>query len=176
MDIPRLGVELELPLWPTPQPQQHWILNPLMEAKDPTRVSWILVRFITAEPHGNSRFYHHFWLVSPKGLYPSRVLCEEDTPTRKLGPGAAGWLGQWPKWEGFCSCSEELEWLPSWEECLSFCFLLCISYGFWNFLGVLLIISLPGLPITWKAPPYTQGTFLSWVWEVFFFFVGGRAV
>ena len=30
--------------------QQHWILNPLSEAKDQIQISWILVGFVTAEP------------------------------------------------------------------------------------------------------------------------------
>ena len=34
MEVPRLGVELELRCWPTPQPQLHQILNPLNEARD----------------------------------------------------------------------------------------------------------------------------------------------
>ena len=66
LDIPRLGVESEmlLPAYTTaPAMQdpsrifnlyhsslQHWILNPLSQAKDQTPSSWILIRFITAEP------------------------------------------------------------------------------------------------------------------------------
>ena len=38
MKIPRLGVEVELCLQPTPQPQQRWILNPLSKARDQTHV------------------------------------------------------------------------------------------------------------------------------------------
>ena len=69
MEVPRLGVELELspPASTTAtgmpdlsqvdnlhqRSQQHQILNPLREARDPgiePASSWILVRFITAEP------------------------------------------------------------------------------------------------------------------------------
>jgi len=65
MEVPRLGVELELQLpahttaTVTADPslignlhhssQQRWILNPLEEARDHTSVSWILVGFVTAE-------------------------------------------------------------------------------------------------------------------------------
>ena len=54
MEIPRPGAKLELQVWPTPRPWQHWIcvafviwlcslqqsqiLNPLREASDPTRI------------------------------------------------------------------------------------------------------------------------------------------
>ena len=34
MEVPGLGVESELQLQPTPQPQQHGILYPLSEARD----------------------------------------------------------------------------------------------------------------------------------------------
>ena len=34
MEFPRLGGELELQLQPMPQPRQHWILNPLIKARD----------------------------------------------------------------------------------------------------------------------------------------------
>ena len=64
MEVPRIGVESELQFLPyataTPDPshifdlhhssQQHWILNPLSEARDQTASSWMLVRFVTAEP------------------------------------------------------------------------------------------------------------------------------
>ena len=36
MEVPRLGVELELQCWPTPQPQLCWILNSLSKARDQT--------------------------------------------------------------------------------------------------------------------------------------------
>ena len=36
VEVPRLGVELELHLPPTPHPWQRWILNPLSEARDRT--------------------------------------------------------------------------------------------------------------------------------------------
>ena len=42
-----------------PQPQQCRILNPLSKAKDQTRILWILVRFITAEPQWE---FHEFLL------------------------------------------------------------------------------------------------------------------
>ena len=37
-DVPRLGVELELQVRPTPQPQQRRILNPPKEARDQTHI------------------------------------------------------------------------------------------------------------------------------------------
>ena len=62
MEVPRLGVELELQLLAyatataTQDPnhvcdlhhssQQHRILNPLSEARDRTTTSWLLVRFV----------------------------------------------------------------------------------------------------------------------------------
>ena len=36
MEVPRLGVKSELQLLGTAQPQQRWILNPLIEARDRT--------------------------------------------------------------------------------------------------------------------------------------------
>ena len=36
--VPRPGVESELQLPPTPQPQQHWIPDPVIEARDGTLV------------------------------------------------------------------------------------------------------------------------------------------
>ena len=66
MEIPRLGVKSNLQLlayttatatWDPSQfydlqhsSQQRWVLNPLSEARDGTTSSWILVRFVTAEP------------------------------------------------------------------------------------------------------------------------------
>ena len=66
MEVPRLGVEWKLHLLAyttataTRDPShtcnlchssgQHWILNPLSEAGDWTASSWILVRFVNAEP------------------------------------------------------------------------------------------------------------------------------
>ena len=47
MEVPRLGAELELqlPAYTTATAMQHWILNPLREARDGTRIlmvtSWI---------------------------------------------------------------------------------------------------------------------------------------
>ena len=62
MEVPRLRVkwELQLPASTTAtatwalsslhhSSPKHWILNPLSEARDPAS-SWILVRFLTAEP------------------------------------------------------------------------------------------------------------------------------
>ena len=40
----------KLSVQPTPQLTASRILNPLSEARDRTRASWMLVRFITAEP------------------------------------------------------------------------------------------------------------------------------
>ena len=66
MEVPRLGVQSELQpsayttATATPDPshifhlhhssQQRWILNPLNEARDRTRSSWILVGFVFAAP------------------------------------------------------------------------------------------------------------------------------
>ena len=66
MEAPKLGVksELQLPAYTTAtamqglscvcdlhhSSQQCWVLNPLSEARDPTHVLMILVRFITTEP------------------------------------------------------------------------------------------------------------------------------
>ena len=68
MDVPRLGVQLELqlPAYTTaaaiPDPShvcnlhlsswQHQIHNPLSKARDPTGVLMIVVRFVTTEPQG----------------------------------------------------------------------------------------------------------------------------
>ena len=38
MEVPGLGVESELLLYPTPQPWQHWVLNPLSEARDQAHI------------------------------------------------------------------------------------------------------------------------------------------
>ena len=38
MEVPRLGVELDLSCRPMPEPQQCQILNPLSEARDRTHV------------------------------------------------------------------------------------------------------------------------------------------
>ena len=70
LEVPRPGVESELQLpayttaMATPDPShvcnlhhsswKHWILNPLIEARDRTCVLMDIVGFITAEPHGNS--------------------------------------------------------------------------------------------------------------------------
>ena len=43
MEVPRLGVKSD----PTPQPQQHWVLNTLSGA---IAFSWIPLRFVTTEP------------------------------------------------------------------------------------------------------------------------------
>ena len=45
--VPSPGIESELQVRPTPQPQQHQILNPLSEARDQTHIltdtmCWIL--------------------------------------------------------------------------------------------------------------------------------------
>ena len=66
MEVPRLGVELEsqLPAYATAtatqdlsficnlhhSPWQCQILNPLSKARDQTSSSWMLVRFVSAEP------------------------------------------------------------------------------------------------------------------------------
>ena len=66
MEIPRLGVQLELQLpayataTATQDPssicdlhhssQQHWILNPLSKTRDGTETSWFLVGFVSAAP------------------------------------------------------------------------------------------------------------------------------
>ena len=66
MEVPRLGVESELQLLPSPtatatrDPSRvcdlhrsswpHQILNPRSEARDPTPTSWILAVFVSAAP------------------------------------------------------------------------------------------------------------------------------
>ena len=50
MEVPRLGVELELQLLAYPQPEQPWILTPLSEAGDRTSIYGHYVRFLTPEP------------------------------------------------------------------------------------------------------------------------------
>ena len=76
MDVPRLGVELELQLlgyttamatWDPSHisnlyhsSQQHQILNLLSEARDQT--SWILVRFVTAESRWKLLYSYTFIL------------------------------------------------------------------------------------------------------------------
>ena len=46
LEVPRPGIKSELQLWPALQLQQHWILNPLLWAGDPTRAaterSWLI--------------------------------------------------------------------------------------------------------------------------------------
>ena len=42
MEIPGLGVESELQLQSVPQLPKHWILNPLMEARDGIRILTML--------------------------------------------------------------------------------------------------------------------------------------
>jgi len=97
MEVPRLGVELELqlPAYTTAtamqdpshicdlhcSSQQCRILNPLNEARDPTCVlmdnSWILFRCVTI---GNSKAYlllfklHMLWSLLKIGLCPLIIL------------------------------------------------------------------------------------------------------
>ena len=68
MEVPKLGVQLELQLpayttaTATPDlsrvydlhhsSQQHRVLSPLSEARDRTASSWILVRFVSTKPQG----------------------------------------------------------------------------------------------------------------------------
>ena len=54
MEVLRLGVELELSCWRTPQPQQHWILDPLSRARDQTYVLMDTARLILLSHNGNS--------------------------------------------------------------------------------------------------------------------------
>ena len=70
MEVPRLGVELELQLpacttaTATQDPShicnlhrsslQHWIPDPLSEARDRTHIHMILVRFISPAPPGDT--------------------------------------------------------------------------------------------------------------------------
>ena len=44
------NVGSELTLWPTLQLTECWILDPLIEARDRTASSWILIRFVSPEP------------------------------------------------------------------------------------------------------------------------------
>ena len=71
MEVPRLGVEWELPLpataTATPDPshiwdlhhssRQHWILNPLSKARDRTASSWILDVLISTLPQQELLMY-----------------------------------------------------------------------------------------------------------------------
>ena len=70
MKVLKLGVEseLQLPAYTTAPATrdlipvfdlhhsswQHWILDPLSEARDQPTTSWLLVGFISTEPYGNS--------------------------------------------------------------------------------------------------------------------------
>ena len=56
MEVPRLGVESELR--PTPQPQQHEILNPLSEARDRTHILMDTSRICSIEPQRELPFFH----------------------------------------------------------------------------------------------------------------------
>ena len=74
MKFPRLGFELDLQLpanvtataMPDPShvcglhnsSQKRQILNPLSEARDQTRILWILVRFVSAVPQWELLFSH----------------------------------------------------------------------------------------------------------------------
>ena len=50
METPKMGLNQSYNCCPTPQPKQHWILNPLSEAKSEPESSWILIRFVSPEP------------------------------------------------------------------------------------------------------------------------------
>ena len=53
--------------WPTPQPQKHQILNPLIKTRDAS--SCILVRFVSIEPTmGTLRFFFQVEVLSTKFL------------------------------------------------------------------------------------------------------------
>ena len=65
---------MKFSLWPMPQPEQCWILNPLSEARIEPANSWILVGFVFAAPR--RELQHYFLNVSvsspllpPKALY-----------------------------------------------------------------------------------------------------------
>ena len=80
MEVPRLGIELELqlPAYDTASAMcdpslvfdlchsswQHGIPNPLIEARDQTRVPWILVIFISAAPWWECPLVSYSWLPS----------------------------------------------------------------------------------------------------------------
>ena len=103
--------------------------------------------------------------------HPSKEVWEAD----RLGTPP-----QLPKWRGLDSLSEDLHESPPgkgvFPSSLSF------VHGFWNFLEILLVISLPGPPIAWEIPlshtcTHTQThththtgyfTFL-WFWGVFWY-------
>ena len=57
MEVPRLGVESEPHLRPTPHPQRRWILDPLGEARDQTRIlmdpNWVCFRYAATGAPGN---------------------------------------------------------------------------------------------------------------------------
>ena len=57
MEVPRIGVEPEPHLWPTSQPQQCQILNPLSEAKDQTHILVDTSQVLNPLSHnGNSKY------------------------------------------------------------------------------------------------------------------------
>ena len=83
MEVPRLGVELELQVLAytkaTAMPdlshigdlhhssQPHWILNPVSEARIEPASSWILVAFVSTEPwmgSPGSHFLDDIWVGS----------------------------------------------------------------------------------------------------------------
>ena len=88
MEVPRLGVEseLQLPVYTTAtatwysscicdlhhNSQQYWILNPLIEARDWTASSWILVGFVTAKPQQECLYIFFFRFFSLMVYY--RIL------------------------------------------------------------------------------------------------------
>ena len=75
VEIPRLGIELELHLQPTPQPAQCWILNSLSQPGIEPASSWILARFVTCRaPVGTPSSDALCWWP-PAGNPPPTASC-----------------------------------------------------------------------------------------------------
>ena len=49
--------------------RQHWILNPLSEVRDRTWVSWLLVRFVSAEPRELLKGFFFFFFFFGKKFF-----------------------------------------------------------------------------------------------------------
>ena len=87
--------------WPTPQPQQHRILNPLIEARDRTRnlmaPSWILFCCATTGTPQNPIFKADLWLLDgslhppPSFLLPSSPPSSGPCRTQGERPETSSW-------------------------------------------------------------------------------------